>query len=244
MASHPLQIDVARSVLRDSRLFGGLPSEQREELLRAGREQLLGRGQMLYALDANDRFHIILYGRIKLVRTSSDGTRELVLFLLGPGEGFDVVTLLDGKVHDFSAVAIDDCSILSTSMSDVRSWIKKYDGFNRRFLPYLGDQMNSLADLASSLALDETHVRLAKLLLDHIDPHSKGLDLRLVHDLSHENIAAMIGTVRQVVNRHLQQLKQEGTIDFQRGRIKIKSAEQLLESSAASLRYFRKRAGE
>ena len=87
-------------------------------------------------------------------------------------------------------------------------------------------------------------MRLAKLLLDHIDPHSKGLDLRLVHDLSHENIAAMIGTVRQVVNRHLQQLKQEGTIDFRRGRLEIKSAEQLLERSAASLRYFRKRAGE
>jgi CRP/FNR family cyclic AMP-dependent transcriptional regulator len=242
VASDSLQVDLSRNVLRDSRLFGGLPADQREELLKSGREQALSRGQALYALDTPERFNIILQGRIKLVRMSADGSREFVLFLLGPGEGFDVIALLDGKPHDFSAVAVDDCVILSTSMSNVRSWIEKYDGFNRRFLPYLGDQMNALADLASGLALHETHVRLAKLLLDHVDPHSERRGLCLVNDLSHETIAAMIGTVRQVVNRHLQALKKEGAIDFRRGRLEIKNAERLIERCTASLQHFRRRA--
>jgi CRP/FNR family cyclic AMP-dependent transcriptional regulator len=235
VTSDSLHVGLARNVLRDSRLFGGLPPDQCEEVLDGGREQLLSRGQMLYALDTHERFHIVLDGRIKLVRASADGSRELVLFLLGPGEGFDIVTLLDGKAHDFSAVAVDDCAILSTSISNVRSWIDRHDGFNRRFLPYLGEQMNALADLASGLALHETHVRLAKLLLDHVDQHSEGRGPCLVNDLSHETIAAMIGTVRQVVNRHLQALKKAGAVDFRRGRLEIKNAERLLERCTASL---------
>ena len=61
--------------------------------------------------------------------------------------------------------------------------------------------MCSLAELAADLALHDTEVRLARLILRHVDNDDPHHSLRLIHDLSHESLGAMIGTVRVVVNR-------------------------------------------
>lgn len=69
-------------------------------------------------------------------------------------------------------------------------------------------------------------MRLAKLLLDHLDGKESTSGLRLIHHLPRETIAAMIGTVRQVVSRHLQAPK-PGAIEYRRGRLLLKDAERI-----------------
>jgi len=79
---------------------------------------------------------------------------------------------------------------------------------NRTLLPYLGKQIRDLEELASDLSLHDTATRLAKLILRHLDHESQQQqELKLINDLSNEELASMIGSVRVVVNRHLIKLK-------------------------------------
>jgi DNA-binding transcriptional regulator LsrR (DeoR family) len=65
-----------------------------------------------------------------------------------------------------------------------------------------------------------------KLLLKNIDKSVKNFPL--IHNLSHEDIASMIGSVRQVVNRQLQELKKEGIINIRRKQIAVNDLNKLL----------------
>ncbi len=137
---------------------------------------------------------------------------RVILFLLGPGDGFDVITLLDGQPHESTPMALDDPYLLSVPSRVVRKWISSHPEFNRNFLPYhLGAQMRRMEDLAADLTTKDTVTRLARLILRYTLPDrsaaSASHPVRPIHDLSQDPLARMIGSTRQVVNKHLQALR-------------------------------------
>ena len=77
--------------------------------------------------------------------------------------------------------------------------------------------MRQIANLTFDLALEDTGTRLMKLFLKHTVQNNPYPNLKLINDLSNEELAGMIGTVRVVVNRYMQKLKEEGIIDAHRG---------------------------
>ncbi len=161
----------------------------------------------------------------------------ITLFLLGPVDPFCLFSLLDGQPHDVMLETLDDVSLLSLPMEQARRWLYDHPEFNRTLLPYLGQQMCTLAGLASDLALHNTEARLARLILRHMDASDRQSEHptpRLINDLSHESLAEMIGSVRVVVNRQLQHWKQEGIVDVHRGHLEIEALQEL-EKRAAEL---------
>jgi CRP/FNR family cyclic AMP-dependent transcriptional regulator len=217
------------SILSQSPLFKGCDLEfLRDKLLHLQPEQFQRKAIVLAAPEATRKFFIIVEGRVKLVSRASTDEREITLFLMGPGDAFDVVTLLDQQAHDLSAESLDKVTLLSAPTEQVRDWIDNHPEFNRTFLPYLGRKMSLLSELAADLTLHDTGVRLARLILRHVDPDSSKHEVRLINDLSHEEIAHMIGTVRVVANRQIQNLKRQGIIDAQRGHLIVKDLEALI----------------
>jgi len=173
------------------------------------------------------RFYIIIAGRLKVFQVNPITGREQILFILGPGDAFDIICLLDGKEHVVNTMAIDDLEVLFAPVDEVRAWIGRHSEFNRTFLPYLGKQIREIEELASDLSLYDTGTRLSKLILSHVHPnHSRG-ELELINDLSHEEIANMIGSVRVIVNRHIQHLKKEGIIKTSRKHMEISNLHSL-----------------
>ncbi len=187
-------------------------------------------------LHACDRFYVVTKGRVELVRTDYSTGRELTVFLLHPGDAFDVITLLDGKAHDITPMALDQVDLLSVPLVTVREWIEAHPSFNRQFLPYLGHQMRALEELATNLAFHDTITRLGKLITHHLLPnHLPAFDgmhpIRLISDISHEALARMIGSVRVVVSRHIQQWKEEGVVSAGRKKLVIQELERVLHKS-------------
>lgn len=132
------------------------------------------------------RFYIIIAGRLKVFQVNPITGREQILFILGPGDAFDIICLLDGKEHVVNTMAMDDLEVLFASVDEVRSWIGRPAEFNRTFLPYLGKQIREIEELASDLSLYDTGTRLLKLILSHVHPdHSRG-KLKLINYFSHE----------------------------------------------------------
>jgi len=227
-------VDV-KALLRHSPLFEGLDDAVLDEMLSHFRRETWKQGRQVNGLQGGQRFHIILSGRLKMGQINPDTGRMVTLFLLQPGDGFDVISLLDGRPDPAIFEARDDLMMLSTPMQEARRWIEEHPAFNRSFLPYLGLQMRTLANLAGDLALHDTETRLARLILRHVQHEEPGKPLRLVHNLSHESLAEMIGSVRVVVNRQLQHWKQEGIVDTHRGYLMVKKLNDLTQRAKQKL---------
>jgi CRP-like cAMP-binding protein len=177
-----------------------------------------------------DRFHVIVSGRVKISRSNEQNGRELTLWLLGPGDGFDIVSLLDGAPHAVSAWTLDEVQTLSAPVALVGTWIDRYPAFRLSLLRYVAGQLRKLTDLASDLALHDTMTRLAHLLLRHSDPgasaDSRGL--QLLHSLPQEELASLIGSVRVVISRLLAELKRDAVIEFRSGAVHIADLKRLM----------------
>ena len=184
------------------------------------------------AMDSDDtlrHFYIVLEGRIKVYRYNPQTDREQTLYLLGPHDMFDVLTVLDGRRHEVMTEALDDVRVLELPIEKVREWLDTNPAFNRVFLPYLARQMRQVEELAADLSLYDTSTRLMKLILKNLDLKHPSGHLGLLHNLPHNEIASMIGTVRHVVNRHLQQLKREGILNIERKKLAVNDVRKLLD---------------
>ncbi|BDY13113.1 Crp/Fnr family transcriptional regulator [Hydrogenimonas cancrithermarum] len=210
--------------------FEGLGGQLIDEINRIGVIREYRKG--FPAMDPDDtlrHFYIIIEGRIKVYRYNPETNREQTLYLLGPHDMFDVLTVLDGKRHDVMTEALDDVKALELPIEKVREWLETNPAFNRAFFPYMAKQMRQVEELASDLSLYDTSTRLMKLILKNLDLKNPVKPLGLLQNLPHEEIASMIGTVRHVVNRHLQQLKREGILNIERKKLAVNDVKKLLE---------------
>ena len=223
------------AVLKDSMLFSGLDDASLEGMLASYRRETWTKGAHLPPKQANELFTVVIAGRIELTRINPDTGRQITLFTLSPGDAFDVITLLDAKEHDIDPVALEPLEIVTAPLQKVRKWVAANPAFNRAFLPYLGEKVRALENLSTDLALYETVTRLAKLILQQAKPNLPlvvplgGATPPLINTLSDEAMARMIGSVRVVVNRHIQEFIQMGLITTTRGQLVVRDLEKLRE---------------
>jgi len=237
-ADSPLYLHY-KNKLSQSPVFSELSDEILSDMLGRFQHTTWRKGTGAGAASLLQRFYLIIDGRLRMERIDSVSGKRITLFLLGPGDGFDVISLLDGLPHETTSVALDDMSLLSTSTEAVREWINRHPAFNRKFLPYLGERMRKMEALATDLATKDTITRLARLILHHTAPDpssmSRSHPVRLIHDLSHDSLAHMIGSTRQVVNQHLQALRHKGILDNQSRHLVVKELEALKQQAETFL---------
>jgi CRP-like cAMP-binding protein len=222
-------------VLSRSPLFRNLDEKTIQDMLLSFQRKTWGKNSVSTdTIKTSKRFYVLLSGRLKVSRTNPETGREQTIFLLGPGDVFDIICLLDGKAHDVDTSAMDDLEVLSAPLDEVRDWIERHPKFNNTFLRYLGKQVRQLEELATDLSFYDTWTRLVKLIVNHLDPDHPP-KLRLISDLSHEDLASMIGSVRVVVNRHIQNLKREGILKTGRKFLEITDLDKLLSKIEGGL---------
>lgn len=212
--------------LKRSPLFVGLSREALREISAALVIQSWPRMRQIVGRSVTtDRFFLVVEGRVKITRSSAHEGRDLTLWLLGPGDGFDIVSLLDGQPHAVSAWALDEVTTLSAPMRLWRDWLERFPPFRLAVHRYIARQLREVSKLASDLALHDTATRLAHLLLRHFDAPEPNL----LHDLPQSELASMIGSVRIVVSRVLAQMKREAIVELRGSRIRVTDLKRLLD---------------
>jgi len=229
-----------RNKLSNSPLFEGLNNDTLDEMMQHFRYETWRKKTQSSVQQIEKRFYIIIAGRIEIIKVNPDTGKAIALAILGEGDAFDVITLLDNKEHDPIAIALDDIQLLSAPIDTVRKWLDENRDFNHNFMPYLAQRMRLRESLISDLALYDTPTRLARLLLRYIESnhhnrHNEHHAIPLFHDLTHETLAQMIGSARQVVNKHLQALKQEGILKTDEHNWSIEKLEALKEKAHITL---------
>jgi len=220
LSQSPLFRDVAPAVLQEMLCSLSVEHWSRHEVVMSPQQ-------------AVDRFFVLVHGRVKVTRQNASTGREVTLFLLGPGDGFNVVSLLDGERHDVAVQTLDPVEALSAPVALWRGWLDTYPAFRHAMRRYVDARMRELMELAGDLAVHDTMTRLAHLILRYYDtPAPTGAGrANLIEDLPHEELAHMIGTVRVVVNRLLAELKREGVVDGCNGHLRVLNLQKLLEKA-------------
>lgn len=205
-----------RNKLSNSPLFKGLKNQTLDKMMDSFRYETWQKNTLSAKLQLKDRFYIIIEGRVEILKINPKTGKSVVLSILGEGEAFDVISLLNTKEHHPIAIALDNIQLLTVPIEAVHTWLTTYPEFNSNFMPYLAQCMHVRESLISDLALYDTPTRLARLLLRYLETNQTNPEeqhaIPLFHDITHETIAQMIGSARQVVNKHLQLLKHEGIL--------------------------------
>ena len=213
------------------KLFNDLEQRFEQQFLEHGRVVSFKKKETPF-LDGEllEYFYIVLNGKIKSFQMNLETAKEQTLFVYRKGDMFDTFILLDGKPHDVLYEVIERVELLELPIDKVREWLRTNEQFNRYFFPYIASQMRHTEELASDLSLYSTAERLSKLLLQNINPNDHYY-YQLLQNLSKTEIAKLLGTVRNVVERHLKELEAKQVIENERKNIYIKDVKKLLESS-------------
>ncbi len=221
------------NILNNTPLFSCLKEEELRKMISECRLTRWDKSADIDNDEGIDIFNIIVEGRIKLMQTDPHSGRSIAIFLLERGDVFDVLSLLDGRKHICTPVAVSETYMLRVPMVTARKWLETYPEFNERFLPYVGQLMRRLESFAETVVFDDTATRLAKLILQHTEKgkldEENNYPVKMINNVTHELLAEMIGSVRSVVTAQLRKLKEDEIILYKRGYFAVKKLEELIE---------------
>lgn len=210
-------------LLRDIAYFEGLPPRELQRLgarLRQRRyraeETIFSEGESCAGL------YVVLSGRVRLFRASPEG-REVVVRVLGPGHTFAEPAVFDEGPVPASAVAMEPSTVGLLPTPDVFALVEAYPQVTRAVLRLFGARIRAFASLVEERATKDVVARVAALLLEHARGRGPLLEDRapLSVRATHHELAAMVGSVREVVQRALKLLELEGAVKLERGQIHI-----------------------
>lgn len=164
--------------------------------------------------------HFVVRGLLRVRRMSPEG-REQVLAHLGPGDCVNLVSFLDGGPSPASVDALAESVLLVASCREFRVVLHAYPDLAHAVMLQLAGEVRRLGDMVEELALHTVRTRLARFLLSSAD--SEGPP----GGWTQQEIAASVGTVREMVGRTLRAFGEEGLIRRQRGRVVIVKREAL-----------------
>lgn len=210
-------------VLRSATLFRELDDEAAVALRSSMTEVRLGHGETLFREgDTGDRVFVVTNGKIKLGRQSPDG-RENLLALLGPGQMFGELSLFDPGPRSATASAVTETGLLALSHKDLLPWLSGRPEVARGLLNQLAARLRRSNDTLADLVFADVPGRVAKQLLELSSrfgvPSDEGV--RVVHDLTQEELAQLVGASRETVNKALADFAARGWVRLEQRSVVI-----------------------
>jgi len=221
------------SALKKTALFGGLDESELSALADRAVEQRLAPGEILFIAGEEARgLYVIVEGAVRAFRESVDG-REQVIHVERAGATIAEVPMFDDGTYPSTVAAEEDSLILFIDKRDVRKLCLSHPNIALATLKLLATRLRRCAELVESLSLHEVDERLARLLLDEARARGRraGKEIVLELVLTNQQIAARIGTVREVVSRAFSRLQQNELIVVN-GRVVTIPAEAALQAFA------------
>lgn len=170
---------------------------------------------------------IVEQGVVKISRVSLEG-REYIMHLSEPGDTFNDVSTLDGGPNPAHATAHTDVVVWRIDRADVQRLARTHPDLAWALIEDLAGRARLMVTLLHDLAMRSVRGRLARLLLEQAQSHETDVVERL---LTQEEMAARLGTVREMVGRTLRGLAADGIILFDRHRIVIIDPERLAQEA-------------
>jgi CRP-like cAMP-binding protein len=204
--------------------FTGLDTSVLESIKKYVFEKKAERGEILaFEGEPSDVLFFVFAGVVKAFKTSADG-KEQIFRIVRPGESFNDVPVLSGGVNLVSAEAMGTMVLNGIKKKDLEAIIREHPQVALNVIQVLSLRIQELVALVEDFSFRHVTSRVAKMLLEYAD-HKAGDGPRLTQ----QEMAAMIGTAREMVGRSLKNLEGAGTIRMERNRIVIANPQALKE---------------
>jgi CRP/FNR family cyclic AMP-dependent transcriptional regulator len=177
------------------------------------REQRFAKGALIVSEgDAGDALYVVRSGEVKVVVGGEDG-REVILHVLGVGDHFGELALIDGRPRSAHVISTQASSLLVLRRTDFRRQVAQNPQVAWGLMVELSRRLRQADGTIGSLVLLDVPGRVAKVLLEHA---TAGDPATLVKQLTHQTIAQMIGASRETVSRAMAEFQEQGFIAVQR----------------------------
>jgi CRP-like cAMP-binding protein len=208
--------------------FSGLSETGIEAVGRYAFEKKAERGEILvFEGQPSEDLYFVADGVIKVFKTSADG-KEQIFSIIRPGESFNDVPVLDDGANLFSAEAMGPVVLHGIKKKDMRTIIRENPQVAVNVVQVLSRRVQELVSLVEDLSFRHVNSRVAKMLLGYV---GRGPGAAERPRLTQQEMAAMIGTAREMVGRSLKTLEEEGAIKIERNRIIITDQKALREQA-------------
>jgi len=199
-------------------LFNGLDRSELEKFAEVTREKSYPKGSViLFEDDPGDSLFVVREGRVKVVLIGEDG-REVILGVLGVGEYFGELSLIDDRPRSAHVIAMEDSNLLVLRREDFRKRVESSPSVAWSLLTELSRRLRRADDKIGGLVLLDVPGRIARLLLDLAEESGTNA---IEKTLTHQTIAQMIGASRETVSRAMKDFQDAGWITVERRRIAI-----------------------
>lgn len=206
-----------QELLRSVPIFSELTEADFSSLAKvANRRRYPKDSVVFFENEQGDFFFMILEGRIKVTILGDDG-REVILSLLGSGDFFGEMALLDNEPRSATAIAVEDTELLSLHRNDFQSVLTDNRSITMGLIKVLTGRLRRANHQISTLALLDVYGRVARVIVDMAREEGRRLkDGRIAfRRATHQEIANRIGTTRETVTRMLKDLERQGMIHIE-----------------------------
>jgi CRP-like cAMP-binding protein len=216
MLSMPANITTsAFSILKSVPIFSGLSEQEFAFLAARVVQRKCSAGELVFGEgEPCNGLYVVESGHVRIFKSSTGG-REQVLTIDGPGSSIAELPVFDGGNYPASAQAVSDCSLLFFSKQDFRSLCLQYPQVALKVLRVVGSRLRRLVGIIEELSFTTVRHRLAAMLvrLAKSEGTRKG-SVTFTLPANNNELAAQIGTVRELVSRNLSRLQAEGLIQM------------------------------
>src|SRR6266581_7591617 len=153
------------AMLRKHPIFCDLESEAFVQLCRYAKHTTLKRGATLFSKgDPGNSLYAVISGTVKMSISSPDG-RNAILNLVGPGEVFGEIALLDARARSADAIANSNCELFVIDRREFIPFVKEQPTLAMKFIELLCERLRVTSDQVEQIILQNLPGRLASALL-------------------------------------------------------------------------------
>ncbi|MBZ5719185.1 MAG: Crp/Fnr family transcriptional regulator [Acidobacteriia bacterium] len=197
-------------------LFSGLTESELSFLAQRAVPRHYTAGQIVFSEgEPCTGMYVVESGHIRIFKSSASG-REQVLSVDGPGSSVAELPVFDGGNYPASVAAAEDATLLFVSKQDFQALCLTHPQVALKVLRIVGARLRRLVGIIEELSFTTVRHRLVSLLVRLAQKEGSGVagSTEVALPVSNQELAAQIGTVRELVSRNLSRLQAEGLIQM------------------------------
>ncbi|MBC8352171.1 MAG: Crp/Fnr family transcriptional regulator [Planctomycetes bacterium] len=209
--------------LKNCPLFERLASEELQSIEARSKARLFPRGTPIYLpMDETNSVFLLASGRVKICHLTPDGKQSILAFI-EPGELFGELAMLDDGPRDEYAESVEKSTVVLIPGEVMRQTMESHAGVTLGVTKLIGLRRRRIEQRLKNLLFLSNRDRLTHLLLELAEQYgvSDASGLRLRIQLSHQELANVIGSTRETVTVVLGEMQQEGLLSLGRRKIVI-----------------------
>lgn len=224
-----MQRENEASYLKQIHIFNSLSEDEISTLAALTRKRPFRQGEVIFHRDDPGQvLYVIKEGKVKICLTSPDG-QEIALAVLGQGECFGELALLDGRLRSTDAIALEKVECLTLQRGGFQDAIMKHPKIAIQVIEVLCERLRRTNQQVEDLTFLDVDGRVAKKLLELA--HDYGVKVadgtQINMRLTQQELAFMVGASRESINKVLGYFTEKGYINVDRQKYTIYSIEDL-----------------